>query len=44
MVAKRVWVTGVTAVTVYLASVLVVPPQFDLNDCNHFSWCVREKT
>ena len=27
MVARRVWVTGVTAVTVYLVLFLVVPPR-----------------
>ena len=27
MVARRVWVTGVTAVTLYLALILVVPAQ-----------------
>ena len=45
MVAKGVWGTGViTAVTVYLVLVLVVPPGFDLNDCHDFSWRTREKT
>ena len=43
MIVRRVLVTGVTTVTVYLVLVLVEPP-FDLNDCDYFSWCEREKT
>ena len=36
MVVRRVLVTGVTAVTVYLVLALGTPA-FDLNDCDDFS-------
>ena len=43
MVGRRVLIAGVTTVT--------LPglgpggtPAFDLNDCDDFSWCAREKT